>query len=91
LISLILDGRNVSRLGISPRGFLNSRIVSDLDNSRDGAALKIPLDELGDTKAKIRSALNRATRKDLRNAATATDEGFLYVWNVEENSEKPAK
>jgi len=32
----------------------------------------------------VRSALNRATRKARRNVATATDEDFLYVWNVTE-------
>jgi hypothetical protein len=59
-----------------------SVILSDLDQLRDGAALKVPLAELGDTKEKIRSALNRATRKAGRNVATATDANFLYVWNV---------
>ncbi len=30
---------------------------------------------------KLRSALNRATRKNKRSVATATDENYLYVWN----------
>ncbi len=57
-------------------------ILRDLDDLREGAALRVPLAELGSTKENVRSALNRATRKSKRNVATATDEGFLYVWNV---------
>jgi hypothetical protein len=30
----------------------------------------------------IRSALNRATRKNGLHVATASDDTFLYVWNV---------
>jgi hypothetical protein len=59
-----------------------SLILRDLDRLRDGAALRVPLAELGDTKENVRSALNRATRNANRNVATATDENFLYVWNV---------
>jgi hypothetical protein len=57
-------------------------ILRDLDNLGEGAAFKVPLAELGDTKENVRSALNRATRKSSRVVATATDENFLYVWNV---------
>ena len=58
-----------------------TRILSDLDQVKDGVALKVPLDELTDTKERVRSALNRATRKHGRAVATATDDAFLYVWN----------
>jgi hypothetical protein len=57
-------------------------ILRDLDNLGEGAAFKVPLADLGDTKENVRSALNRATRKSSRVVATATDENFLYVWNV---------
>jgi len=57
-------------------------ILKDLDSLPAGAALKVPLAELDESKEKVRSALNRATRKDSRNVATATDAEFLYVWNV---------
>jgi hypothetical protein len=57
-------------------------ILKDLDNLPPGAALKVPLVDLDESKEKVRSALNRATRKGGRNVATATDEEFLYVWNV---------
>ena len=59
-----------------------SMILRDLSQLKDGAALRVPLAELGNTKENVRSALNRATRKAKRNVATATDENFLYVWNV---------
>ena len=57
------------------------RILSDLDQLQKGVALKVPLEELAESKEKVRSALNRATRKGGRNVATASDEQFLYVWN----------
>jgi hypothetical protein len=59
-------------------------ILKDLDNLKEGAALKVPLGGLTESKEKVRSALNRATRKAGRNVATATDANFLYVWNVAE-------
>lgn len=57
-------------------------ILGDLDQLKAGSAFKVPLENLGDTKANVRSALNRATRKGGRKIATATDEKFLYVWNL---------
>ena len=57
-------------------------ILKDLDNLKTGSALKVPLAELAESKEKVRSALNRATRKESRKVATATDAEFLYVWNV---------
>jgi DNA helicase TIP49 (TBP-interacting protein) len=56
-------------------------ILKDLDNLRGGSALKVPLSELAETKEKVRSALNRATRKAGRKVMTASDANFLYVWN----------
>lgn len=58
-----------------------TRILSDLDQLKDGVALKVPLAQLAQSKEKVRSALNRATRKAGRNVATASDATFLYVWN----------
>lgn len=57
-------------------------ILRDLDQLKNGAAIRVPLSELGDSKENVRSALNRATRKTRRNVATATDDDFLYIWNV---------
>jgi hypothetical protein len=59
-------------------------ILRDLDRLTPGSALKVPLGELVQSKEKVRSALNRATRKDGRRVATASDASFLYVWNVSE-------
>jgi hypothetical protein len=69
------QGRNGKHKGIV------TRILSDLDQIDKGVALKVPLAQLSDSKEKVRSALNRATRKDGRKVATASDETFLYVWN----------
>jgi hypothetical protein len=59
-----------------------SIILTDLDRLKDGSALKVPLGELSEGKAKVRSALNRAARKTGRRVATASDAEFLYIWNV---------
>ena len=61
-----------------------STILKDLDRLEASAAIKVPLDELAESKERVRSALNRATRKAGRKVATATDATFLYVWNVSE-------
>ncbi len=58
-----------------------SKILSDLDQVQEGIALKVPLAQLAESKEKVRSALSRATRKNGRNVATASDDTFLYVWN----------
>ena len=57
------------------------KILSDLDRVRNGTALKVPLAELSESKEKVRSALNRATRKAGRKVATASDDTFLYIWD----------
>ena len=59
-------------------------ILKDLDRLKAGAAIKVPLEGLLGSKEKIRSALNRASRKAGRKVATASDGSFLYVWNVTE-------
>jgi hypothetical protein len=61
-----------------------STILEDLDQLKEGSAIKVPLAELDSSKEKVRSALNRATRKAGRKVATATDANFLYVWNETE-------
>lgn len=58
-----------------------SRVLSDLDQVEEGIALKVPLADLVSSKEKVRSALNRATRKAGRKVLTASDSRFLYVWN----------
>jgi hypothetical protein len=58
-----------------------TRILSDLDQVREGVALKVPIADLAASKEKVRSALNRATRNAGREVVTASDKDFLYVWN----------
>ena len=63
-----------------------TKILDDLDQIKPGIALKVPLADLAESKEKVRSALNRATRKGGRNVATATDTTFLYIWNEPEQA-----
>ena len=56
-------------------------LLYDLAQLESGRALKIPLKDLPQAKANVRSALNRATRKLGKQVATAVDGEFLYVWN----------
>jgi hypothetical protein len=58
-----------------------AKLLSDLDRLPKDSALKVPLAQLGESKEKVRSALNRATRKAGRAVATASDDTYLYVWN----------
>jgi hypothetical protein len=58
-----------------------TKILSDLDQVPQGVAIKVPLVDLDQSKEKVRSALNRATRKAGRVVATASDADFLYIWN----------
>ena len=57
-------------------------ILKDLDNLKANAALKVPLADLAESKEKVRSAVNRGTRKAGRKVETASDANFLYLWNV---------
>ena len=59
------------------------QLLSDLERLEPGSALKIPLEELPDSKENIRSALNRATRQRGVEVATSSDAAHLYVWKVE--------
>ena len=59
-----------------------TRILKELDELKDGSALEIPLQDLPDTKEKIRSALNRASHKSGRKVATSADGTRLFIWNA---------
>jgi hypothetical protein len=58
------------------------KLLADLAQLDDGQALKINVKELPQPKANIRSALNRATRKEGKTVSTAVDKDYLYVWNA---------
>jgi len=63
-----------------------TQLLSDIAQLTPGAALKIPLSELPDTKENIRSALSRAARQTKVNLATSSDDDFLYVWKTDDGS-----
>ena len=69
------QGRNGKHKGVV------TAILEDLARLADGAAIKVPLDQLAESKERVRSALNRASRKAGLKVQTASDGGFLYVWN----------
>ena len=69
------QGRNGKHKGIV------TRILSDLDQLKPGVAIRVPLATLKDSKEKVRSAVDRASRKAGRTVATASDETYLYLWN----------
>jgi hypothetical protein len=58
-------------------------LLADIAQLSDGAALKIPLSQLPDTKENIRSALSRAARQADISLATSSNDEFLYVWKSE--------
>lgn len=58
-----------------------TRILSDLDQLKPGVAIRVPLAGLKESKEKVRSAVNRASRKAGRTVATASDDTYLYLWN----------
>lgn len=59
-------------------------LLECLANLKDGAALKIDLNLLPDSKENIRAALSRATKSHNMKVATSSDEKYLYIWNVTE-------
>ena len=61
-----------------------TRLLGDIAQLGEGAALKIPLSQLPDTKENIRSALSRAARQRKINLATSSNSEFLFVWKVKE-------
>jgi hypothetical protein len=63
-----------------------SQLLIDIALIDKGKALKLSLSELPDTKASIRSALNRAARRQELSLATSSDEEFLYVWKADDRS-----
>jgi len=60
-----------------------TRLLGDIAKLGGGAALKIPLSQLPDTKENIRSALSRAARQANISLATSSNDEFLYVWKTE--------
>jgi hypothetical protein len=59
-----------------------AQVLHDIEELEIGRALKIPISQLPDTKANIRSALNRTSKQKNLEIATSSDDGFLYVWKL---------
>jgi hypothetical protein len=59
-----------------------TQLLSDIAQLTPGSALKIPIDELPDTKQNVRSALSRAASQQEIDLATSSDQEFLYVWKT---------
>ena len=59
------------------------RILSDLTKLTPGEAIRVPLQDLGDSKENLRAALSRAAHKNGARLYTSADETFLYVWRTE--------
>ena len=63
-----------------------TQLLSDIAHLSAGSALKIPLEQLPDTKENIRAALSRAARQQALNIATSSNEEFLYVWKTDDGN-----
>ena len=61
-----------------------NQLLSDIARLDRGAALKIPLDQLPDSKQNIRSALSRAASQKKINLATSSNDEFLFVWKTDQ-------
>ena len=59
-----------------------TRLLNDIAHLKPGTALKVPLSALPDSKENIRSALNRATRRQGIDVATSSDDAHLYIWHI---------
>ena len=77
--TMSLDDVPLGRNG--KHGEIVKRILDDLEQLGLSEAVRVPLSNLTAGKEKVRSALNRATRKKGLRVATASDAEFLYVWN----------
>jgi hypothetical protein len=64
-----------------------TQLLADIAQLDSGAALKIPLAQLPDTKENIRSALSRAARQAKLDLATSSNDDFLYVWKTDKYPE----
>jgi hypothetical protein len=60
-----------------------TQLLADIARLPPGSALKIPLNQLPDTKENVRSALSRAARQANIALATSSNDEFLYVWKTD--------
>jgi hypothetical protein len=62
------------------------QLLTQIDQLAPGTALKVPLSALPTTKANLRAALNRATRKRGLSVATSSDAANLFLWKSKSRS-----
>jgi hypothetical protein len=60
-----------------------AQLLRDTEALESGRALKIPISELSDSMANVRSALNRATKQRGLEVETSSDDNHFYVWKTE--------
>jgi hypothetical protein len=60
-----------------------AQLLHDIEGLEAGRALKIPMSELPDSMANIRSALNRASKQRSLEIETSSDDDYFYVWKTE--------
>jgi hypothetical protein len=60
-----------------------TQLLAGIEQLDHGAALKVSLSQLPDSKENIRSALSRAARQQKINLATSSNDEFLYVWKTD--------
>jgi hypothetical protein len=60
-----------------------TQLLGDIAQLAPESALKIPLDQLPDSKENVRSALSRAARQQKIGLATSSNEEFLFVWKTD--------
>ncbi len=65
-----------------------ARILSEVEELKDGRALKVPLAELPDSKANIRSALSRTSKQRNITVITSSDDENLYVWKANNSNHR---
>lgn len=59
-----------------------TQLLADIAQLTPGSALKIPLEQLPDTKENIRAALSRAASLKKLSIATSSNTEFLFVWKT---------
>jgi len=59
------------------------QLLSDIAQLETGNALKIPLEDLPDSKENIRAALSRAAIQRDLHLSTSSNNEFLFVWKTD--------
>ena len=59
-----------------------AQLLYDIEALAAGRALKIPISELSDSMANVRSALGRATKQKGLEIVTSSDDNHFYVWKT---------